>query len=57
MKNTLIEEYNFERWTPYDLFYHLMDLGVLPYEEEFEEWRMLKVEMVRLCNETLNYDK
>lgn len=48
------QEYDFDRWTTEELFNHLIDLHQIPYEEEFEDWRHLKAEMLRMCKETIH---
>lgn len=50
------EEYNFENWTTKELFYHLIDLGMLPYEEDFEDWRYLHETLLEMCQNTINYE-
>lgn len=51
MENEVLEP-EFDSWTSEELFYHLIDLHQIPYEEEFESWRMLKAEMIQMCKES-----
>lgn len=46
------EEYDFHTWTAEELFYHLIDLHQIPFEEEFDDWRSLKPDMLRMCKES-----
>lgn len=55
MKEKLEEEYDFDNWTTLELFYHLVDIGLIPFEENFNDWRFLKEEMLRMCKES--YDR
>lgn len=43
---------NFDDFTAEELFHHLIDLQQLPYEEEFEDWRFLRGDMLRMCKES-----
>jgi len=46
------EEYNFHQWTTEELFYFLIDMGIIPYEEELQNWIFLKEHMLELCIES-----
>lgn len=50
------EDYNFEKWTTQELFHHLIDFGILPYEEDFEDWRYLHETLLEMCQNTINYE-
>jgi hypothetical protein len=46
------QEPNFDDFTAEELFNHLIDLHQIPFEEEFEDWRSLKPDMLRMCKES-----
>ena len=46
------ENPHFEQWSTLELYNHLVDLYIIPFEEEFEYWRQFKWDMVRLCKES-----
>lgn len=45
-------EYDFHNWTVRELFDFLIDLHQLPYEEEFDNWKCYRNDLLRWCNET-----
>jgi len=51
------QEYDFDSWSSLELFFHLIDLQQIPYEEEFDDWRYLKEEMLRMCKESYTRQK
>lgn len=57
MKEKTEEEWNFDDWTTLELYFHLIDMGLIPYEEKYDDWRFLKEEMVRICNESVKNQK
>lgn len=50
MENEIMEP-DFKTWTPQELFNHLIDLHQIPYEEEFEDWRRMKAQMIKMCED------
>ena len=57
-KQTMNEnEPNFKDWTTIELFDHLMDLHQIPYEEEFEDWKYLRLELLELCEDIYELSK
>lgn len=46
------EEPDFESWTNEELFDHLMDLYIIPYEEEFKDWNHLRANMLYMCQQS-----
>ena len=50
-------EPDFHNWDNLDLFYHLIDLHQIPYEEEFNNWRDLRAQMLIMCNESYEHQK
>ncbi len=55
--NGVESEPNFDKWSLDDLFYHLIDLHQLPYEEEINDWWHYKAELIRLCKESYERGK
>ena len=51
------QEYDFDNWTALEMFFHLIDLQQIPYEEEFEDWKYLKADMLRMCKESYKNQK
>jgi len=49
------ENPEFHTWDSIELFNHLIDLHQIPYESEFDEWRWLKNDMIRMCEETYEH--
>lgn len=47
------QEWDFDKWTTLELYYHLIDMGLIPYEEKYDDWRFLKDEMLRMCKESI----
>lgn len=43
---------NFDDFTTEELFNHLIDLFQIPWEEEFEDWRYLRQDMLEMCKNT-----
>ena len=52
-----MNEPNFNDFTTEELFNHLIDLHQIPYEEEFENWRYLKAQMVYMCENSYEHQK
>jgi hypothetical protein len=46
------QEPNFDDFTTEELFDHLTDLYIIPYEDEFSKWRELREQMLYMCKET-----
>lgn len=44
-------EYNFDEWTPLEMFFYLIDIKEIPYYAKFEDWKNLKDYMLQLCKE------
>ena len=51
------QEWDFDKWTTLELYYHLIDMGIIPYEEKLDDWRFLKEEMLRMCKESIKNQK
>jgi hypothetical protein len=47
-----IEDPDFNSWTTEELFDHLMDLYIIPYEEEFSKWKSLRGQMLYMCKQS-----
>jgi hypothetical protein len=54
MENEEVKEPDFESWTFDELFYHLIDLHQIPYEEEMSDWVHYRAELIRMCKESYN---
>lgn len=42
---------DFEDWTTSELFNYLMDHYLIPNDSEFEDWKNLRTDMLKLCQE------
>lgn len=49
------QEPDFNDFSTIELFNHLIDLYIIPYEDEFKDWRDLREYMLYLCKES--YEK
>jgi hypothetical protein len=50
-----IMEWDFNTWTAREMFEFLVDMHQIPYEEEFENYRYLKNDLLRWCKETYEH--
>lgn len=55
-KSTMSEP-DFSSWSIDELFYHLIDLYLIPYEEEINDWIHYKEYMIHLCKESYERQK
>lgn len=45
---------NFNAFSSLELYYHLIDLYIIPFEDEYEQWRHLREQMLQMCNDSYN---
>lgn len=50
-----IMEWDFNTWSAREMFDFLVDMHQIPYEEEFENYRYLKNDLLRWCKETYEH--
>lgn len=50
-----VMEWDFNTWSAREMFDFLVDMHQIPYEEEFENWRYLKNDLLRWCKETYEH--
>lgn len=50
-----VMEWDFNTWSAREMFDFLIDMHQIPYEEEFENWRYLKNDLLRWCKETCEH--
>lgn len=50
-----VMEWDFNTWSAREMFDFLIDMHQIPYEEEFENWRYLKNDLLRWCKETYEH--
>lgn len=48
-----MEQCNCDDLTSLELYFHLIDIKAIPFEEKYEDWRFLKEEMIRICKENV----
>ena len=41
----------FENWSTAELFHYLMDADVFDVDEDFEDWKHLRSELLKKCKE------
>lgn len=41
----------FENWSTAELFHYLMDMDVFDVDEDFENWKHLRSELLQKCKE------
>ena len=48
------EPYDFENWTTAELFNYLIMLGIIPDDEDFEDWKYDRIDMLKMCKNENN---